>query len=59
MNDITKKIEQKIKQIENNKYGYIDKPKKCKCGGIYEYYDGFLGYESLVCNKCGKDIKDK
>ena len=42
----------------NNKYGYIGKPKQCKCGGIFVYYDGLLGYESLVCNKCKLDIND-
>ena len=23
------------------------------CNGKLEYYDGALGYEALVCNKCG------
>jgi len=43
----------------NNEHGYIGKPKKCACGGIYVYYNGALGYESLVCNKCNIDINDK
>ncbi len=42
----------------NNEYGYIGKPKKCKCGGIFVFYNGCLGYESLVCNKCKIDIND-
>ena len=40
----------------NNQYGYIGEPQYCDCGGILVYYDGLLGYESLVCNKCKKDI---
>jgi transcription initiation factor TFIIIB Brf1 subunit/transcription initiation factor TFIIB len=29
-----------------------------KCGGKWVYYDGAMGYESMVCNKCGVDIAD-
>lgn len=28
------------------------------CGGEWRYHDGFLGYESLLCSKCGLDIND-
>ena len=38
----------------NNQYGYIGKVQYCDCGGILIFYEGVLGYESLVCNKCGK-----
>jgi uncharacterized protein (DUF983 family) len=32
---------------------------KCPhCGGEWKWYDGCLGYESLVCKKCGLDIQD-
>jgi len=48
----------KYSSTENNEFGYIGKPKKCKCGGTYKWYDGCLGYESLVCDKCGRDIQD-
>jgi len=31
-----------------------------QCGdtGRWKYYDGCLGYESLVCAKCGLDVND-
>lgn len=32
---------------------------KCPvCLGKLKFYDGMLGYESLVCEKCGLDIND-
>ena len=43
----------------NNKYGYLGKPKICSCGGIFNFYDGCLGFETLICNKCNKDLNDK
>lgn len=30
----------------------------CKQEKNFVYYDGCLGYESFVCEKCGKDIND-
>lgn len=33
--------------------------KKCpKCGGAMLFYDGCLGYESIVCKRCGYDVND-
>ena len=33
---------------------------KChKCGVPLEYYEGWLGYESLQCPICHYDINDK
>lgn len=26
----------------------------CECGGVTKYYDGLLGYEALVCQRCGE-----
>lgn len=26
----------------------------CECGGEVKYYDGCLGYEAMVCQKCSK-----
>ncbi len=31
---------------------------KCKKLKEFKFYDGALGYESLVCSKCGFDMKD-
>lgn len=32
---------------------------KCPlCGGSWRYYNGCLGYESLVCEVCRFDIKE-
>lgn len=42
----------------NNQYGYVGQPQYCDCGGILVFYDGLLGYESLVCSQCKKDIND-
>jgi len=29
---------------------------KCACGEVdnFKYYDGCLGYEAIVCRKCGR-----
>ena len=32
--------------------------KKCECGGNLKYYDGALGYEAMVCQKCGEHWDD-
>jgi hypothetical protein len=29
-----------------------------ECEHEWHYYDGWLGYESLVCSKCQVDIND-
>ena len=31
---------------------------KCVCGGNLKYYDGALGYEAMVCQKCGEHWSD-
>lgn len=31
---------------------------KSECQHEWEYYDGWLGYESLGCKLCGVDIND-
>ena len=30
----------------------------CECGGQLKYYDGALGYEAMVCQKCGEHWDD-
>ena len=32
--------------------------KSCDCGGTFKPYEGLLGYESYVCDKCQIDIND-
>ena len=34
-------------------------PFKCAlCDGVLKYYDGALGYESMICDSCGVDVND-
>ena len=30
----------------------------CECGGSLKYYDGAIGYEAMVCQRCGEHWGD-
>lgn len=38
---------------ENELCSEQEEKNKCLCGGELVYYDGCLGYEAMVCQKCG------
>ena len=43
----------KAQMIKNSK-----KENTCPCGGKLKFYDGALGYEAFVCQKCGEHWGD-
>ena len=43
--------------LTDNRTHEIIVPKCPLCGGKWVFYDGILGYESLVCEKCRFDYQ--
>ena len=37
---------------------HVYAPGWCRCGGALKYHHGFLGYESMICARCGLDVRD-